>query len=114
MVWGNLRGLNFRQRRHFYGMLLDYLHGIAVMIYLPCLLMSLLGWTPFVASGWSYLLHITPVVLATELLLLATNRPYNDRRGQSCDDRTVMEQSVASTGIPHAPPRDRSSAILTR
>ncbi len=80
MVWGDLSGLNFRQRRHFYGMLLDYLHGIAVMIYLPCLLMSLLGSTPFVASGWSYLLHIGPIVIATELWLLATNRPYNDRR----------------------------------
>ena len=80
MVWGDLSGLSFRQRRHFYGMLLDYVHGIAVMIYLPCLLMSLLGWTPFIASGWSYLAHIAPIVLATELWLLATNRPYNDRR----------------------------------
>jgi cellulose synthase (UDP-forming) len=80
MVWGNLKGLTLRQRAHFYGMLLDYLHAFAIIIYLPCLLMSLLGWTPLDATGTSYLAHILPVVLATELWLLAVNRPYNDRR----------------------------------
>jgi len=82
MVWGNLRGLTVRQRLHFYGMLLDYVHAFAVMIYLPCLLMSLLGWTPFAATGPDYLLHILPMVVGTELWLLAANRPYNDRRGR--------------------------------
>ncbi|MDQ1424846.1 MAG: hypothetical protein QOD72_2344 [Acidimicrobiaceae bacterium] len=80
MVWGNLKGLNLRQRLHFYGMMLDYLHAFAIIIYLPCLLMSLLGWTPLVATGEAYLVHILPIVLATELWLLAVNRPYNDRR----------------------------------
>ncbi len=80
MVWGNLKGLTLRQRAHFYGMLLDYLHAFAIIIYLPCLMMSLLGWTPLDATGRSYLLHILPVVIATELWLLAVNRPYNDRR----------------------------------
>ena len=82
MVWGNLRGLGVRQRLHFYGMLLDYLHAFAIMIYVPCLLLSLLGSTPFAASGPDYLLHILPMVAATELWLLAANRPYNDRRGK--------------------------------
>ena len=82
MLWGNLSGLGVRQRLHFYGMLLDYLHAFAVMVYLPCLMLSLLGWTPFQASGLSYLLHIGPVVIATECWLLAVNRPYNDRRGR--------------------------------
>lgn len=82
MLWGDLRGLGLRQRLHFYGMLLDYFHAFAIMIYLPCLVMSLLGWTPFQASGFDYLLHIGPVVLATECWLLAVNRPYNDRRGR--------------------------------
>lgn len=82
MVWGNLRGLRLRQRLHFYGMLFDYLHALAIMVYLPCLLMSLLGWTPFAATGPDYLIHILPMVIATELWLLAVNRPYNDRRGR--------------------------------
>lgn len=82
MLWGDLKGLGVRQRLHFYGMLLDYLHAFAVMVYLPCLALSLLGWTPFQASGLSYLLHIGPVVVATECWLLAVNRPYNDRRGR--------------------------------
>jgi hypothetical protein len=61
-------------------MLLDYFHAFAILLYLPCLVMSLLGWTPFQASGTDYLLHIGPVVLATECWLLTVNRPYNDRR----------------------------------
>jgi cellulose synthase (UDP-forming) len=80
MLWGDLRGLGARQRLHFYGMLLDYFHAFAILLYLPCLVMSLLGWTPFQASGTDYLLHIGPVVLATECWLLTVNRPYNDRR----------------------------------
>ncbi len=80
MVWGNLKGMGARQRLHFYGMVMDYFHGFAVMIYVPCLLLTMLGWTPFLASGADYLVHIVPVVLATEIWLLATNRPYNDRR----------------------------------
>jgi cellulose synthase (UDP-forming) len=82
MVWGNLRGLGLRQRLHFYGMLFDYLHAFAIMAYLPCLAMSLLGFTPFQASGGSYLLHVLPMVAATEIWLLAANRPFNDRRGR--------------------------------
>lgn len=80
MLWGDLRGLGFRQRLHFYGMLLDYFHAFAIILYLPCLVMSLLGWTPFQASATAYLLHIGPVVLATECWLLLANHPYNDRR----------------------------------
>lgn len=80
MVWGELKGLNLRQRLHFYGMLCDYVHAFAVMAYLPCLLLSLLGFTPFAASGPSYLSHVLPMVVATELWLLAVNRPFNDRR----------------------------------
>jgi cellulose synthase (UDP-forming) len=80
MVWGNLKGLNLRQRVHFLGMLLDYLNAFAIMLYLPCLMMSLMGVTPLRASGGAYLIHILPVVVATEAWLLVMNRPYNDRR----------------------------------
>jgi cellulose synthase (UDP-forming) len=80
MVWGNLKGLNLRQRIHFFGMLLDYLNAFAIMLYLPCLMISLMGVTPLRASGGAYLIHILPVVVATEAWLLVMNRPYNDRR----------------------------------
>jgi len=80
MIWGNLKGLGLRQRLHFWGMLLDYLHAFAIMLYLPCLMLSLLGVTPLEASATAYLTHILPVVLATEVWLLMVNRPYNDRR----------------------------------
>lgn len=80
MVWGNLRGLNVRQRLQFYGLALYYLNSFAVMIFLPCLLFSLLGWPPLDASGTSLVMHLVPIIAATELWLLAANHPYNDRR----------------------------------
>jgi cellulose synthase (UDP-forming) len=63
-------------------MLFDYLHAFAIMAYLPYLAMSLLGFTPFHASGGSYLVHVLPMAIATEVWLLAANRPFNDRRGR--------------------------------
>lgn len=80
MVWGNLRGLGVRQRAHFYGMMLDYLNAFTMLVYLPSVALSLLGWMPLEASGTGYLLHVLPLVLATELWLLAVNEPFFDRR----------------------------------
>ena len=80
MIWGNLHGLNVRQRAQFYELLCYYLQSFTVLVYVPSIVGALLGYVPFAASGWSFLVHMLPIVLATEAWLLAINRPYNDRR----------------------------------
>jgi cellulose synthase (UDP-forming) len=80
MVWGELRGLSLRQRAQFYELLGYYLHSFTVLVYVPSIIGALLGYVPFKASGQSFLIHMLPIVLATEAWLLAINRPYNDRR----------------------------------
>jgi cellulose synthase (UDP-forming) len=80
MVWGDLRGMSVRQRAHFYELLFYYLHSFTVLVYVPSIVGALLGYVPFTASGRSFLIHMLPIVLATEAWLLAINRPYNDRR----------------------------------
>jgi hypothetical protein len=51
-----------------------------VLVYVPAIACSLLGWVPIESSTVGYLTHMLPIVLATELWLLAMNYPYNDRR----------------------------------
>jgi len=80
MLWGDLRGLTLRQRAQFYELLCYYLHSFTVLVYVPCVMGALVGYVPFLTSGRSFLLHVLPLVLATEAWLLAINRPYNDRR----------------------------------
>ena len=80
MIWGNLRGLNLRQRLHFAEMLLFYLNAFTVLVYVPSIALALLGWTPLRTSGNSYVDHLLPLVVCTELWLLVINHPYNDRR----------------------------------
>jgi cellulose synthase (UDP-forming) len=80
MIWGNLHGLNVRQRAQFYELLCYYLQSFTVLVYVPSIVGALLGYVPFSASGRSFLIHMLPIVLATEAWLLAINRPYNDRR----------------------------------
>jgi len=80
MLWGDLRGLNLRQRAQFYELLCYYLHAFTVLVYVPSIIGALLGYVPFIATGSSFLTHLVPIVLATEAWLLAINRPYNDRR----------------------------------
>jgi cellulose synthase (UDP-forming) len=80
MIWGDLRGLGIRQRAQFYELLCYYLHAFTVLVYVPSIIGALLGYVPFAASGRSFLVHMLPIVLATEAWLLAINRPYNDRR----------------------------------
>jgi cellulose synthase (UDP-forming) len=80
MVWGDLRGLSLRQRAQFYELLCYYLQSFTVLVYVPSIIAALLGYVPFKASGESFLIHMLPIVLATEAWLLAINRPYNDRR----------------------------------
>ncbi len=80
MIWGDLRGLSLRQRAQFYELLCYYLQSFTVLVYVPSIIGALLGYLPFSASGQSFLVHMLPIVLATEAWLLAINRPYNDRR----------------------------------
>jgi cellulose synthase (UDP-forming) len=80
MIWGDLSGLNLRQRAQFTELLFYYLHSFAVFVYLPCIAGSLLGYVPFKTTGYGFVEHMVPLVLATEAWLLVINRPYNDRR----------------------------------
>jgi cellulose synthase (UDP-forming) len=80
MIWGDLRGLRLRQRAQFAEMLAFYLNAFTVLVYLPSVLCSLLGFTPIDATGTAYIGHLVPLVLATELWLLVVNHPFYDRR----------------------------------
>ena len=80
VVWGNLSGLSLRQRLHFLEILLFYLSSFTVLVYVPAIVLSLLGWVPIESSSQGFLLHLLPIVLAMELWLLVLNNPYNDRR----------------------------------
>ena len=81
MIWGDLRGLSLRQRAQFYELLFYYLHAFTVLVYVPehrrCAARLPAVQRPADAS---FLVHMLPIVLATEAWLLAINRPYNDRR----------------------------------
>jgi cellulose synthase/poly-beta-1,6-N-acetylglucosamine synthase-like glycosyltransferase len=80
IVWRGLRGLTIRQKGHFLELLLFYLSSFTVLIYLPAIAASLLGYVPIESSTGSFLAHMLPIVIATEAWLLALNYPYNDRR----------------------------------
>lgn len=80
MLWGQLRGLGLRQRAQFYELLLYYVHSFTLLVYIPCVMAALLGYAPFTADARGFLVHVLPLILATEAWLLAINRPYNDRR----------------------------------
>src|ERR671929_84763 len=100
MVWGQLRGLDLRQRAHFVEMLLFYLNAFTVVVYIPSIVCSLLGWTPLSSTGMGYVEHMLPLVLATEAWLLAANMPYNDRRRrQRRPIRALWQVRIMWTGM---------------
>jgi cellulose synthase (UDP-forming) len=100
MVWGTLKGLGLRQRAHFVEMLAFYLNAFTVLVYIPSILCSLLGWTPLDASGTGYLVHMLPLVAATEIWLLVVNHPYNDRRKrQRRRFRNLWQVRIMWTGM---------------
>ncbi len=99
MIWGELRGLNLRQRAQFYELLCYYLQSFTVLIYIPSIIGALLGYVPFTASGQSFLVHMLPIVLATEAWLLAINRPYNDRRRQRHPIRELWRVRIIWSGL---------------
>jgi cellulose synthase (UDP-forming) len=80
MVWGNLEGLDFRQRLQFLELLFFYLASFTVPVYLVSLLGALLGFAPLAAGATPFAAHMIPLVLATELWLFVLNTPFNDRR----------------------------------
>ena len=80
VIWGNLRGLGLRQRLHFLELLLFYVSSFTVLVYVPAIACSLLGWVPIESSSLGFVGHILPIVVAMELWLLVLNHPYNDRR----------------------------------
>lgn len=80
MIWGNLRGLNIRQRLQFSETLLFYLHAFTVLVYVPCTALACLGYLPLTASPTSCLPHLMPYALAAELRLMILNQPFADRR----------------------------------
>jgi cellulose synthase (UDP-forming) len=100
MVWGNLRGLNLRQRVQFYELMLYYLHSFTTLVYVPCILLALFGLFPFEAPNGQLLAHMLPIVLANEAWLLAMNKPYNDRRGrQRRPIRELWRVRILWTGL---------------
>jgi cellulose synthase (UDP-forming) len=80
VVWGNLRGLGFRQRLQFLELLCFYLASFTVPVYLVSLAGALLGFPPLTSGPAGFVAHAAPLVVATELWLFVLNQPYNDRR----------------------------------
>jgi cellulose synthase (UDP-forming) len=80
VVWGNLSGLKVRQRAQFLELLIFYVSSFTVLVYVPAVACALLGWVPIESDTLGFLTHMLPLVVATEIWLLALNHPYNDRR----------------------------------
>jgi cellulose synthase (UDP-forming) len=80
VVWGNLSGLDLRQRLQFLELLFFYLASFTVPVYLIALLGALLGFAPLAAGTGAFVAHMVPLVVATELWLFVLNTPFNDRR----------------------------------
>jgi cellulose synthase (UDP-forming) len=100
IIWGNLKGLNLRQRAQFLELLLFYFNAFTVCVYIPSIICSLLGSVPFDTPTGSYLIHMLPLVLATEVWLLALNRPYHDRRRrQRAPYRELWRVRIMWTGL---------------
>jgi cellulose synthase/poly-beta-1,6-N-acetylglucosamine synthase-like glycosyltransferase len=80
VLWRGLRGMSLRQKAQFFELMLFYVSSFTVLIYLPAIAASLLGYVPIESSTASFLAHMLPIVIATEVWFLALNHPYNDRR----------------------------------
>jgi cellulose synthase (UDP-forming) len=79
-IWGDLNGLNLRQRLQFGETMLFYLHSFTVLVYVPCTALVCLSVLPLQAPPISCLEHMLPYALAAELRLLVLNHPFADRR----------------------------------
>ena len=93
-------GLGLRQRAQFLELLLFYLNGFTVLVYVPAVACSLLGIVPLESSDLGYVQHLLPVVLATELWLLALNHPFHDRRTRQREPiRDLWRVRIMWTGM---------------
>lgn len=100
LVWKRWKGLNLRQRAQFLELLLFYLNGFTILVYIPAVVCSLLGVVPLESSDLGYIQHLLPVVLATELWLLAVNHPFNDRRRRQREPvRALWRVRIMWTGM---------------
>lgn len=100
LLWKRWKGLDLRQRAHFLEMLLFYLNGFTVLVYIPAVACTLLGIVPLESSDVGYIQHLLPLVLATELWLLAVNHPFNDRRRRQREPvRALWRVRIMWTGM---------------
>jgi glycosyl transferase family 2 len=100
MVWGDLRGLNLRQRLAFTETLLFYLHSFTVLVYVPVTALACVSLLPLTGSPLSCVEHLLPYALATELRLLVLNQPFADRRRhQRKPLRSLWRVLVMWTGL---------------
>lgn len=76
LFWGNLRGLNLRQRMQFAEMGLFYLHSIALLTFLVCVVITMMFRIyPLRAYDHSFAIRFWPYVFALEVFLVALNGP---------------------------------------
>jgi cellulose synthase (UDP-forming) len=80
LIWGDLKGLNLRQRIAFAETLLFYLHSFTLLIYVPTAAITCLGLLPLRGTTLAYFTHLIPYALAAEARLLILNQPFADRR----------------------------------
>ncbi len=81
VVWRRLKGLRFRQRMHFWEVLLCYLNSFTLPVYIACLVVSLVtGRGSLSYSPWACALFMGGIVLMSELWLVVSFYPYNDHR----------------------------------
>jgi cellulose synthase (UDP-forming) len=100
LLYNRWRGLDLRQRAQFLELLLFYLNGFTVLVYVPAVALSLLGVVPLVSSDFGYVEHLLPVIVATELWLLVLNRPFNDRRTRQREPiRDLWRVRIMWTGM---------------
>jgi cellulose synthase (UDP-forming) len=79
LVWGDLRGLNLRQRLHFAELGLFYLQSFATLVFVACPILGFAtGRFPLEAGYVDYAVHFWPFAVAIELYLalLASGSRY--------------------------------------
>jgi cellulose synthase (UDP-forming) len=100
LCFNRWKGLRLRQRAQFLELLLFYFNGFTVCVYVPAVICSLLGIVPLESSDLGFVQHLLPVVLATELWLLALNHPFNDRRTRQREPvRDLWRVRIMWTGM---------------
>jgi cellulose synthase (UDP-forming) len=113
VLYADKRGLKVAQRSQFLDMMLYYLHSFTSLVYVPSVILSLLGYPPFRTNAIGFLVHMLPLVVATELWLLAMNRPYNDRRKrQRRPIRELFRVRIIWSGMAPVYMRASISAVL--